>query len=236
MNTSHSQEPKDRSVKISKALAYLLRHGAVKENLPIDSDGYIALDRILQHNRLKSLKATSTEIQHIVASNDKQRFHIKTDPNTGIMYVCATQGHTLKQIAPSQHVLKPITNIEQLSSKLVHGTNVSNCISILHSGFIKKMSRNHVHLSPGITGKDTDVISGMRSSSNVYIHIKRIQEMLDSLNLVKSLNNVYLTSQDIPLKFIDFIQVRKGRSAASSEQLQQLKKLATEMKVPIEII
>ncbi|CDO95394.1 unnamed protein product [Kluyveromyces dobzhanskii CBS 2104] len=230
-----SSHPKDRSVSISKSLSYLLRHGAVKEKLPIDSDGYIPVDKILQHNRIKCLQATRKDIEEIVANNDKKRFHLKVDPSTGSLFICATQGHTLKHIAPSDDVLTPIVSTEQLSSKLVHGTNIPNCILILESGFIKKMSRNHVHLSPGITGKDSDVVSGMRYSSNVYIYIKRSQEVVDSLKLLNSLNNVYLTSQDIPLEFIESIQVRKTKSASSS-QIDQLTSLSAEKNVPIELI
>lgn len=234
-------EPKNREVSISKALAYLLRHGAVKEKLPIDYNGYIELDTLLQHNRLKSLKATVPEIEHIVASNDKKRFHLKEDPDTGKLMICAVQGHSLKQIKPSEEVLEPITKTDQLPDHLVHGTNIKNCIQILESGYIKKMNRNHVHLSPGITGKHSEVISGMRYSSTVFIHVKRTQEAVDKLKIFKSLNNVFLSSLDIPLEYIELIQVRPPNVQMSNEsnspknhQLKLLEELASNNSIKVE--
>ena len=41
-------------VTISKKLAFLLRHNAVKEGLKISPDGYVLLDEILNHKMLKS--------------------------------------------------------------------------------------------------------------------------------------------------------------------------------------
>lgn len=40
----------DKNVQISKALSYLLRHGAEKEKLHIGTDGYVKLDDILQRS------------------------------------------------------------------------------------------------------------------------------------------------------------------------------------------
>lgn len=37
----------DESVRISKALSYILRHGAVKEGIAIGPDGYVKLTDIL---------------------------------------------------------------------------------------------------------------------------------------------------------------------------------------------
>ena len=233
---SHRMEPKNRDVALSKALAYLLRHGAMKEKLPIDSNGYIPVDTLLKHQRLKSLRATVQDIQRVVDSNDKKRFHLKLDPETQQSLVCATQGHSLREITPSEEVLVPIVRLDDLPAKLVHGTNVKNCILILQSGCLKKMNRNHVHLSPGITGKDTEVVSGMRYSSNVYIYIKRTQETLDTLQIFKSLNNVYLCSQDIPTSCVQSIEIRSSKTTETNPQLQQLQALAHAKNISVSLI
>jgi len=46
----------DVTVRISKALTYLLRHGAEKEGLPMRSDGYVPVEAILNHKNLKNLQ------------------------------------------------------------------------------------------------------------------------------------------------------------------------------------
>ena len=61
-----------RDIQISKALSYLLRHGALKEGLPIDNNGFIPVSVLLRHNRLKSHKCTLEDIHRIVENNDKQ--------------------------------------------------------------------------------------------------------------------------------------------------------------------
>ena len=37
-------------VKISKTLSYILRHGAIKENIPIALDGYVTLTDLVTPN------------------------------------------------------------------------------------------------------------------------------------------------------------------------------------------
>ena len=51
-----------RDTQISKALSYLLRHAAMKENLVIDSNGYTSVKGLLSHNRLKTHKCTQDDI------------------------------------------------------------------------------------------------------------------------------------------------------------------------------
>ena len=146
-----------RDVSISKSLAYLLRHGAVKEKLPIDNNGYIPVANLLRHNRLKSLQCTQQDVDRVVANNAKKRFHLKVE--NGQTLICATQGHSIATVAPADEVLQLITESDQLPQKLVHGTNLKNCKLILETGLIKKMRRNHVHLAPGVTGVDRAVVS-----------------------------------------------------------------------------
>ena len=43
----HKNEGHD--VKLSKALSYLLRHGAIEEGLKMDAAGYVKLDDVLKY-------------------------------------------------------------------------------------------------------------------------------------------------------------------------------------------
>ena len=89
MNTF--QDPKDLA--LSKALSWLLRHGAVTEGLPISKDGYIPLRDVLKH-RLFARRYTLDDIRRIVAIDD-YRFNLQKNPYTGNLEIRANHGHTI---------------------------------------------------------------------------------------------------------------------------------------------
>lgn len=229
-------DPARRDVQISKALSYLLRHGASKEKLPIDNNGYVPVAAVLGHNRLKSHKCTIEDLHRIVENNDKKRFHIMQRPipdQKSQEFICATQGHSIGDISPDNEVLQGITSPADLPEKLIHGTNISKLLLILQSGCIKKLGRNHVHLSPGVSGRDAQVISGMRYSSNVYIHLKRDEQLLKQLHLFKSLNNVYLTPDDIEVSLFEKVVIRPPKK--STPDLKLVTDMLSELQIPCEI-
>ncbi|CAI4050818.1 hypothetical protein SKDZ_15G0540 [Saccharomyces kudriavzevii ZP591] len=219
-----------RDIQISKALSYLLRHAAIKENLTIESNGYTPVAELLTHNRLKTHKCTLNDIHRIVKENDKQRFHIKTS-ETGEEWICATQGHSIKSIQPSDEVLIPITELSQLPQELIHGTSLQSTIKIFKSGAILPMGRNHVHLSPGMLHAK-GVISGMRSSSTVYIFIDcHFPSFFQDLKLFRSLNNVYLSSK-ISIQLIEKVVIRGNLK--DEENVSILKRILQEKSIPLE--
>lgn len=217
-----------RDILISKALSYLLRHGAIKENLSIDNNGFISIEALLNHNRLKTHKCTREDIERIVENNDKKRFVIDYEKNT----IAATQGHSMK-IKPDDSVLVPITQVSDLPEKLIHGTNLKHCLLILESGKLLRMGRNHIHLSPGIVGKDSQVISGMRKNSNIFIYIKKDQDTLSHLQLFKSLNNVYLCGTDLSITDFEKVEIR---THDKSDLVPEIIELLKQSSIPYEII
>ena len=66
-------------VQASKAMSYLLRHGAEKEGLHMREDGYIYLNDLLEMKSLKSKRIGQAEIEYIVATNDKQRYELSEE-------------------------------------------------------------------------------------------------------------------------------------------------------------
>ncbi|KAL3236707.1 tRNA 2'-phosphotransferase [Nakaseomyces bracarensis] len=208
-----------RDIQISKALSYLLRHGAVKENLTMDNDGYVEVSNLLSHQRLKSHKCTLEDLHRVVDENDKKRYHIKTGgPDGTTEYVCAVQGHSIKTIKPSEELLERVEEVDQLPANLIHGTSLKNAIQIVESGSIKKLNRNHVHLSIGDTERDDGVISGMRKSSSVHIYLLNNSEMLDKIQLYKSLNAVYLTPDDVDVSLFKVVKVKKQKSMDKNQE------------------
>ncbi|XP_054261886.1 uncharacterized protein LOC128985921 [Macrosteles quadrilineatus] len=92
VSTAENLTPKDAS--LSKALSWLLRHGAIDEGLTVSEDGYIKLEEVLQH-RLFARRYTPTDIR-LVVNLCKNRFTLRTNPVTGIYEIRANSGHTFK--------------------------------------------------------------------------------------------------------------------------------------------
>ncbi|CCK72432.1 tRNA 2'-phosphotransferase KNAG_0K00640 [Huiozyma naganishii CBS 8797] len=191
-----------RDVQISKALSYLLRHGAAKEKLPMDANGYVPVSAVLTHQRLKSHRCSHDDLVRVVECNEKQRFHLRNV--AGVEEIAATQGHSLR-LAPDESVLQRVT--APLDHPLIHGTNMGSLQLILQSGAVKRMRRNHIHLSRGVVGQDTAVVSGMRKNCQVLIYLK-VSELVGRMPVYRSLNDVYLTAEDIPLDLFEKVVFR----------------------------
>lgn len=67
-----------------------------KEGLEFQSDGYVFLADVLQHPTFAG-KYTMDDIRQCVAIDDKKRFGLKTDENTGKEMIRAHQGHSMEE-------------------------------------------------------------------------------------------------------------------------------------------
>ncbi|XP_063860693.1 uncharacterized protein LOC135101050 [Scylla paramamosain] len=93
-------------VKASKALSWLLRHGAEKEGLVIKPGGWIRLDDIQKRPNFK--KFTVDKVKELVNNCPKQRFALKEEE--GLLYIKANQGHSLK-VCPDIHCVHSSCNV-----------------------------------------------------------------------------------------------------------------------------
>ncbi|EST08590.1 Phosphotransferase KptA/Tpt1 [Kalmanozyma brasiliensis GHG001] len=103
--------------------------------------------------------------------------------------------------------------------QVIHGTYTAAWESILESGGLKPMSRNHIHLSKGKFG-DKGVISGMRKSANRLIYIDIERAIQDGIEFVLSSNGVVLTPGDkesrlLGSKYFDKVEDQKGNTVWS---------------------
>ncbi|KAF3985238.1 hypothetical protein FT663_03132 [Candidozyma haemuli var. vulneris] len=201
-----------REVKISKALSYLLRHGAVKEKLPIDSRGFIELKTILNHPRIKTHKATEEEIEQVVVNNDKKRFSIETRKD-GKKYICANQGHSLNLVTEENLIQLAW---EEMPKKVYHGTFTDKYEAIKSSGGLSKMSRNHIHFTSDAEWSK----SGIRKTCNVLIYLDLDKCKEQGLTFFRSANGVILTKGNakgmIPLECFQEVQTLKKQGAQQS--------------------
>lgn len=179
---------------ISRELSYLLRHGAEKAGLEMGSDGYVRLADILARRNFAGV--TAEDIQRVVTNNDKQRFRMEErvcpETNESVLYIKATQGHTLKVADLS---LIPITTINMHEYPVVvHGTYKACLPSIQRSG-LSRMSRQHIHFAIGEPEED-GVISGMRKTAEIMIYINLPLAISEGIPFFISENKVILSPGD----------------------------------------
>ncbi|KAF7345382.1 tRNA 2'-phosphotransferase [Mycena venus] len=172
---------------VSRELAYLLRHGAKSAGLPIRTDGYVEVEALLKHRSLRGLDFAKLET--IVHNDSKQRYHLLKELRRGgteCWLIRANQGHSIPD------VMGGLTRIHWAwqVSMAVHGTSMKAWEAISTQG-LSRMSRNHIHFAQSVTG---EVISGMRSSSEVLIFINLERALKAGMQFYLSSNGVVLTS------------------------------------------
>ncbi|KAI0448728.1 hypothetical protein F5B21DRAFT_521338 [Xylaria acuta] len=154
----------NRQVQISKALSTLLRHQAQNAGIRLNAEGFAPLDRVMQWPRLRSLNPTVDEIKDEVATNAKQRFSMKPNPDDFVSsttseddaahwVIRANQGHSIAIASEALHA--PVTLAAgNVPDVVVHGTYFAFWPAIVAAGGLKKMGRTHVHFGTGVPGDD----------------------------------------------------------------------------------
>jgi 2'-phosphotransferase len=170
------------SVRLSKFLSFVLRHGALKEGIPIRSDGFVAIEDLLKHK--KCSQVTFEDIQQVVAKDEKSRYLMEL--MDGKWMIRANQGHSMNL----QVEMILITDPAEIPVVL-HGTIHKAWTSIKQQG-LSVMNRQHIHFAVGKLGED-GVKSGMRKSCTVFIYIDSKKAMQDGIQFFRSANNVILS-------------------------------------------
>jgi len=146
---------------------------------------------------------TKEEVKMVVSSCDKQRF--KMEERNGQECIRANQGHSNK-LAKNFDDEKMLELIKEPLDFCMHGTNQEAFAKIKKSG-LNVMKRKHIHCSVGMPD-DEKVISGARSSSQVFLHIDMEEAMKDGIKFYKSDNGVILTAGIeglLPYKYVKFV-------------------------------
>lgn len=186
---------------LSKGLSWLLRHGAVKNNLTVSVDGYIAVDDIKCLSQFKDYGLD--DFKYVTNTNDKKRFTMKEEG--GKWYIRANQGHSgeVGSKIDQEELLKKLTEPLDL---VIHGTTYQAYRLIKQTG-LNKMSRTHIHFA--ITEdivKGNQQQSGIRSNCQVLLYLDMASAMKDGFEFFISDNKVVLSPGDangvIPAKYI----------------------------------
>uniref|UniRef100_A0A147A5Y5 2'-phosphotransferase n=1 Tax=Fundulus heteroclitus TaxID=8078 RepID=A0A147A5Y5_FUNHE len=205
----HREE--DRDTHLSKSMSYVLRHGATQLGLQMGTDGFLFVEDLLAHPQFHVYKCE--DIERVVATNDKQRFKLRSHPEDGRLQIRANQGHSV-QVMDLE--LKPVlAGSPDCPAEAVHGSYLRNWPSIQHQG-LSRMNRTHIHLACGLPGED-GVISGMRKNCDLAVFIDVPGALTDGIEFFWSENGVLLTAGDaegklLPKYFTRALRLKPTRS------------------------
>jgi putative RNA 2'-phosphotransferase len=121
-------------VRVSKYLAKHLRHRPERLGITLDSGGWVKVDELLEACARNGFVITRAELDHVVASNDKQRYAFDASGRR----IRANQGHTVDVDLDIPEVTPP--------GVLFHGTTERFLPQIRREG-LRPMDRHDVHLS-----------------------------------------------------------------------------------------
>lgn len=173
---------------MSRRLSYLLRHGAEKEGLTIDKEGYVPITELKRKTGFNL-----TQLQDITQKDVKGRFSLKEVK--GIWYMRANQGHTISSV--TEESLIEITDPNKYPVA-VHGT-FNDAWNIIKTTGLNKMARNHIHFAQGIdadlneTREEAKRRSGIRKNSDILIYANIPLALADGIKFYVSSNGVILT-------------------------------------------
>jgi len=176
-------------VKASRRLSYVLRHRPDSVGLTLDEAGWVPVEKLL-----KATGMSRSQLEQVVAGNDKQRFTIEGDR------IRANQGHSVDVDLQLEPIAPPET--------LYHGTLARSLESIREKGLVKG-SRHHVHLS---TDPETATKVGARRGRPVVLEVDSAGMAAAGFVFYRSANGVWLTDSVPP----SFLAVPGKGSASSS--------------------
>ena len=196
------------NVELSKFMSWFLRHNLENSGITYDPGGWVRVSDLINYYNINYSTRNSITIDNIVEvvkNCVKQRFSTRGEGQG--MEIRANQGHSVCNISNSWL----LTRITEPLPVCVHGTTLEAWNLIKNTG-LSRMSRQHIHMASGIPG-DNQVISGMRSTSQVVIYIDMTKAMCDGIPFYMSSNGVILSPGPIPIEYFSSVVDRMtGRS------------------------
>ncbi len=174
-----------RLVKASKYLSKHLRHQPERLGLRLGPGGWVEVDELLAACTRQGMRLTRTELEEVVARNNKQRFAFDA---TGTL-IRANQGHSIDVDLQLEATTPPPV--------LYHGTWQGVVPAIKKAGLLK-MSRHHVHLSEDI---ETATAVGARRGRPVIFAVDAAAMQEAGYTFYRSANGVWLV-ESVPPQYV----------------------------------
>ena len=165
-------------VRISKRLSYVLRHRPDRIGIVLDDAGWVDVDALLDRLAASGQPVTRTELEHVVATNDKRRFAFDASGTR----IRASQGHSVAVALGYAPATPP--------ALLFHGTTHGALPAILTEG-LRPARRHAVHLSPDAA---TARVVGARRGRPVVLRVDAAAMSADGSVFTCSANGVWLVA------------------------------------------
>lgn len=174
----------ENSTKISKQMAYLLRHHP--SGMEISEEGFVDLDELLGHLRKRWPDLNRENLRELVERDPKGRYEIRGDK------IRARYGHSID--------VRPILT-EAQTDKLYHGTTPDASKKILEEG-LKSKGRQKVHLSKRV--EDAIEVGKRRTNNPVILEVDVQAAKKEGIKVERASDKVYVAGK-IPPKFISVV-------------------------------
>lgn len=177
-------------MKISKMLAYLLRHDP--RGMKMDQEGWVSIGELLP-----LIKTDKDTLDMIVFSDDKKRYSYRYFD--GELKIRANQGHSIDFVNIKFSEIVPPTF-------LFHGTSPKFIDSIMING-LDKMTRRYVHLSTNKIGAFEVGQRHAKTLRPIVLKIESSKMYEDGYKFYLSENKVWLTDF-VPAKYISITNIK----------------------------
>lgn len=176
-------------IRISKYLAYILRHHPEKAGIALDFEGFADLGDVLyilnkKFPYLKIGEITIGTLREIMKESDKKRYELIGRK------IRAFYGHSVE-------VNIKLLKVELLPKKLYHGTTFQAYMKIKEEGILSK-GRQYVHLSEDI--KTAKQVARRRTQEPVILEINTNDAKVQGIKTFRS-GDMYL-AESIPPELI----------------------------------
>lgn len=173
----------DRLVRLSKLLAYVLRHNPGAGGITLDNAGWVTIDELLDGLRAEGHDLTRDDLDMIVHGSDKARYEMSRGR------IRAAQGHSISVDLG----LEPLTP----PGRLFHGTVERYLAGILDSG-LRAGARTHVHLS---VDRATATAVGRRRGTPLVLTVDAERMSQDGHTFWRAENGVWLV-ESVPAEYL----------------------------------
>jgi len=177
----------NRRTQVSKFLSLVLRHKPDTIGITLDDAGWIDVRTLLLALDRHGKPLSREDLEEVIATNDKKRFAFSDDGTR----IRASQGHSIEIDLQLDLIVPP--------DLLYHGT-ADRFLETIRTEGLRKMSRQHVHLSPDTT---TASKVGVRHGRLVLLIVRAAAMHAAGHAFFRSANGVWLTDR-VPPAFIDF--------------------------------
>lgn len=135
-------------VSISKFLNLILRHKAREFGIPIDSEGYVKVQDIVNFDKRKEI--TLGKVLETAQNCTKKRFKVKEIDGT--WYICSTFGHSMRNVKGDSNLITDPSECEFLYFQ----THFHTYKKIMDAKCFEVIKRNHIHFSKTLPKKNSD--------------------------------------------------------------------------------